>query len=122
MVAVQLSRPRHRIPPCRGRECGRVVGDDLAGGTRAASPVPGCSELTEREGPGNIRSCHRPAGLTYLAREEIERLRRSIAMLQPGSMAMKREDAMRLLGDLGEVQSRLDRLCAALRALLAEQD
>jgi hypothetical protein len=47
-------------------------------------------------------------------------MRRSIAMLQPGAMAMKREDAMRLLGDLGEVQGRLDRLCDGLRALLGE--
>jgi hypothetical protein len=29
-------------------------------------------------------------------------------MLKPGSMAMKREDAMRLLSDLGDVQGRLD--------------
>jgi hypothetical protein len=58
----------------------------------------------------------------YLAREEIEQLRRSIAMLQPGSMAMKRENAMRLLGDLGEVQGRLDQLRDGLRALLAEED
>jgi hypothetical protein len=61
-------------------------------------------------------------GHPYLAREEIEQLRRSIAMLQPGSMAMKREDAMRLLGDLGEVQGRLDQLRDGLRALLAEED
>jgi hypothetical protein len=63
-----------------------------------------------------------PAGRPYLAREEIERLRRSIAMLTPGAMAMRREDAMRLLGDLGEVQGRLDRLRDGLRALLAEGD
>jgi hypothetical protein len=37
-------------------------------------------------------------------------LRRSIAMLQPGSLAMRREDAMQLLGELGDVQKRLDRL------------
>jgi hypothetical protein len=49
-------------------------------------------------------------------------MRRSIAMLQPGSMAMKREDAMRLLGDLGEVQRRLDHLHDGLRALLDEGD
>ncbi len=29
---------------------------------------------------------------------------------------------MRLLGDLGEVQGRLDRLCDGLRALLAHED
>jgi hypothetical protein len=53
-------------------------------------------------------------------KEEIEQLRRSIAMLKPGAMAMKQEDAMRLLGDLGDVQGRLDRLCNSLRALLGE--
>jgi hypothetical protein len=57
-----------------------------------------------------------------LAGEEIEQMRRSIAMLQPESMAMKREDAMRLLGDLGEMQGRLDQLRDGLRALLAEED
>jgi hypothetical protein len=36
-------------------------------------------------------------------------------------MAMKREDAMRLLGDVGEVQGRLDQLRDGLRALLAEE-
>ncbi len=55
-------------------------------------------------------------------KEEIEQLRRSIAMLQPGSMAMKREDAMRLLSALGEVQGRLDKLRDGLRALLGEED
>ena len=63
-----------------------------------------------------------PASQLHLAREEIEQLRRSIAMLQPGALAMKREDAMRLLGDLGEVQGRLDGLCDGLRALLAHKD
>jgi hypothetical protein len=62
-----------------------------------------------------------PGGRPYLAREEIERMRRSIAMLQPGSLAMKREDAMRLLSDLGEVRGRLDGLCNGLRALLEEE-
>jgi hypothetical protein len=56
------------------------------------------------------------------SREEIARLRRSIAMLSPGSMAMKREDAVRLLGDLGEVQGRLDHLRDGLRALLADEE
>jgi hypothetical protein len=43
-------------------------------------------------------------------------------MLQPGSLAMKREDAMRLLADLGDVQARLDQLRDGLRVLLAEED
>jgi hypothetical protein len=55
-------------------------------------------------------------------KEEIEQLRRSIAMLQPGALAMTREDASQLLRDLGEVQGRLDRLRDGLRALLAEDD
>lgn len=59
-----------------------------------------------------------PPGPPYLAREEIEQLRRSIAMLQPGSLAMTREDAVRLFGELGEAKGRLDRLCNGLRALL----
>jgi hypothetical protein len=54
-------------------------------------------------------------------KEEIEQLRRSIAMLQPGSLAMTREDASQLLRDLGEVQGRLDRLRDGLRALLDEE-
>jgi hypothetical protein len=52
--------------------------------------------------------------------EEIEQLRRSIAVLQPGALAMTREDASQLLRDLGEVQGRLDRLRDGLRALLDE--
>ena len=55
-------------------------------------------------------------------KEEIEQLRRSIAMLQPGALAMKREDAMRLLSELGEVRGRLDGLCDGMRALLNEED
>ena len=41
-------------------------------------------------------------------------------MLQPGSLAMKREDAMHLLGELGKVQAQLDHLRGGLRALLEE--
>jgi hypothetical protein len=41
-------------------------------------------------------------------------------MLQPGALAMTREDAMKLLGELGEVRGRLDCLCDGLRALLGE--
>ena len=59
---------------------------------------------------------------SHLAKEEIEQLRRSIAMLPPGSMAMTREDAVRLLGELGEVRGRLDRLCKGLRALIEADD
>jgi hypothetical protein len=51
-------------------------------------------------------------------KEEVEQLRRSIAMLQPGAAAMNREDAVRLLRELHDVQARLDRLRSGLRALL----
>ena len=53
-------------------------------------------------------------------KEEIEQLRRSIAMLTPGAMAMSREDAMRLLGELGEVRGRLDQVRDGLLALLED--
>jgi hypothetical protein len=59
--------------------------------------------------------------MTERTREQVEQLRRSIALLQPGVSAMNREDAMRLLGELGEVQARLDRLRRGLAALLAEE-
>jgi hypothetical protein len=53
---------------------------------------------------------------------EVEQLRRSIAMLSPGQPAgMNREDAMRLLGELVDVQRRLQTLKAELRRL-AEDD
>ncbi len=48
------------------------------------------------------------------------RLRRSVAMLQPGALALRREDAMRLMGQLAEVQARLDDLRSGLRHLLEE--
>jgi hypothetical protein len=42
---------------------------------------------------------------------EAEQLRRSIAMLAPGARdAIGREDALRLLAELGDVQGRLDDL------------
>ena len=58
--------------------------------------------------------------VTGRTREEVEQLCGSIAMLQPGAAAMDREDAMRLLAELGEVRARLDHLRRGLRALLAE--
>jgi hypothetical protein len=55
-----------------------------------------------------------------MAREELEQLRRSIAMLRPGSMAMNREDAMHLVSQLGAVEERLERLRRRLRQLLRD--
>jgi hypothetical protein len=52
---------------------------------------------------------------------EIEHLRRSLAMLPAGSDALKREDAMALLGRLRDVTARLRRVEDGLRALLADE-
>ncbi|MDP9386948.1 MAG: hypothetical protein M3Q48_03220 [Actinomycetota bacterium] len=51
---------------------------------------------------------------------ELEILRRSIAMLTPGAGALSREEALRLLSELREVQGRLDQLKATLRRLADE--
>jgi hypothetical protein len=52
---------------------------------------------------------------------EVENLRRSIAMLSPGTTtALGREDAMKLLEELGEVQSRLEGLKRDVRRLADE--
>jgi len=52
---------------------------------------------------------------------EIEHLRRSLAMLPAGSDALKREEAMALLGRLRDVTARLRRVEDGLRDLLADQ-
>ena len=49
---------------------------------------------------------------------ELENLRRSLAMLVPGSQALDREEAMRLLSELQGVEGRMKRLRDALRAVL----
>jgi hypothetical protein len=54
-------------------------------------------------------------------RLEVERLRRSIAMLALGARdAIGREDALRLLTELHDVQGRLDALKRRLRELAEE--
>ena len=50
-------------------------------------------------------------------KHELERLRRSIVMISPGQLALRREEAMVLLADLAQVQERLDALRAELRRL-----
>jgi len=49
---------------------------------------------------------------------EIEHLRRSLAMLPAGADALKREEAMALLGRLRDASARLRRIEAGLEALL----
>jgi hypothetical protein len=51
---------------------------------------------------------------------ELERMRRSIAMLQPGTKALSREDAMRLIAELQDVEGRLKRLKVGLQRLVDE--
>ena len=51
---------------------------------------------------------------------EIEHLRRSLAMLPAGSDALKREEAMALLGRLRDVTARLRRAEEGLRSLLSD--
>jgi hypothetical protein len=54
-------------------------------------------------------------------RLEVEQLRRSIDMLSPGARdAVGREDALRLLTELHDVQGRLDDLKRRLRELAQE--
>jgi hypothetical protein len=53
-------------------------------------------------------------------RYELEMMWRSLAMLTPGVQALTREDALRLVEELAQVQAQLDRLREGLRTLLAE--
>lgn len=48
---------------------------------------------------------------------ELERFRRSLVMLTPGQLALRREEALALLAELAEVQERLDLLRTELRRL-----
>ena len=51
---------------------------------------------------------------------ELERMRRSIAMLEPGTKALSREDAMRLIAELQDLERRMRSLREALTGVLAE--
>ncbi len=51
---------------------------------------------------------------------EIEQLRRSLAMLPAGADALKREEAMAVLGRLRDATARLRHLEDGLRSLLRE--
>jgi hypothetical protein len=52
---------------------------------------------------------------------ELEALRRSMAMLLPGQAALDREQAMRLLRELQDVEGRVRVLRDGLRKLLDEE-
>jgi len=53
-------------------------------------------------------------------RYELESLRRSLAMLQPGAPALDREEAMRLVRELQDLEHQLRRLREGLQRLLAQ--
>ena len=56
-------------------------------------------------------------------RHELENLRRSLAMLAPGTVAaLLREEPTALVNELAHVQERLERLRTELRRLVAEAD
>ena len=53
-------------------------------------------------------------------RYELESLRRSLAMLRPGAPALDREEAMRLVRELQDLEHQLRALREGLQRLLAE--
>ena len=53
-------------------------------------------------------------------RYELETLRRSIAMLRPGAPALDREEAMRLVRELQDLERQLRRLRHGLQDLLSD--
>jgi inorganic triphosphatase YgiF len=53
-------------------------------------------------------------------RHELETLRRSLAMLRPGAPALDREEAMRLVRELQDLERQLRMLRRGLQELLAE--
>ena len=54
-----------------------------------------------------------------MTKQELEYLRRSIAMLPPQSIGLNREDAMRLLAELEDRDRRLDQVRDGLATLVA---
>ncbi len=53
-------------------------------------------------------------------RYQLESLRRSLAMLRPGAPALDREEAMRLVRELQDLEGQLCTLRQGLQRLLAE--
>ena len=54
---------------------------------------------------------------------ELENLRRSLAMLNPGATAsLSREEAIRLITEVADLQAGLERLRVGLRELIDEAD
>jgi hypothetical protein len=53
-------------------------------------------------------------------RYELETLRRSLAMLRPGAPALDREEAMRLVRELQELERQMRTLRRGIQELLSE--
>jgi vacuolar-type H+-ATPase subunit D/Vma8 len=53
-------------------------------------------------------------------RYELETLRRSLVMLRPGAPALDREEAMRLVRELQDLERQLRRLRQGLQELLSD--
>ncbi len=53
-------------------------------------------------------------------RYELETLRRSLAMLRPGAPALDREEAMRLVRELQDLERQLRKLRRGLEELLSD--
>jgi vacuolar-type H+-ATPase subunit D/Vma8 len=53
-------------------------------------------------------------------RYELETLRRSLVMLRPGAPALDREEAMRLVRELQDLERQLRRLRRGLQELLSD--
>ena len=83
----------------------------------AASPEAATNNAVKpscRRERANVCSCR-------MEREyELESLRRSLAMLRPGAPALDREEAMRLVRELQDLEGQLRRLRQGLQELLAE--
>jgi hypothetical protein len=61
------------------------------------------------------------ARLRAVQPHELENLRRSLAMLDPGATtSLSREEAMRLITEMADLQARLERLRVGLRQLVDE--
>ena len=56
--------------------------------------------------------------MEQLTPEAVERLRRSVAMLTPGQMALKREDAIQLLVEVQRLQQRHRRVAEGVKDTL----
>ena len=55
-------------------------------------------------------------------RYELETLRRSLAMLRPGAPALDREEAIRLVRELQDLERRMRSLRHGLQQLLADSE